>query len=656
MSKNIDSIDPLEAKSSQNTTAAHAAIRREIENILCSYVGWFDTFSELIQNSLDSIDERRASEKKGSSYKPELRIIIDLKGNSLTVSDNGTGLSEEKYRQFLAPSFSFKSGKTRGHKGVGATFLAYGFNYIQIATKTPNFSFTGKMENARKWLSDPAPASNPLIVKDKFPAADAGFAQFDSGVSVTVRFDNSTTPGDLGWMKATTAAVWKDLLLLKTGLGSTTGKVPVKVAIIVRPKVGAEDKVELSEVEYLWPHLLVKKSKKLSEIQTKGAELYKKRGKDYRMPAAFRNLDCIYQSISAAELGKLLTLSADENSLVTKHTPAIYICYTHSARVWSDYNDSLNIRSGVEALKPGIQIAANSMPHGEVVQIPLKRNIGRQNQVHFVAHFDNCKADLGRKGFQKEIVSFCEEIAKRLIEGPFQNERHALRPATGAKTDLKRESDLDAWKDEMEQHEKSSPLELSNPNFFLPEQKISITSVPTREQDVIALFNQLIAGGVIRGIKIMSTNERFTYDGMYRVSFSPPKENHLYHAKTNPLGISGDNFHNDGFVTKPKILEYKLTLDGLMEDLESGDKNEKDMGLVVVWETGEQYLERYHILSLLDDDNLNERQYHGVTHVMQNYQTSTRVMDLIVLSELIQRLNDPQASAKAQKKKYDDPT
>src|SRR6476660_7433979 len=90
-----DPIDPLEAKSAQGTAAAQAAIKREIENILSSYVGWFDPFSELIQNALDSTDERAEFERP--DYKPQIRIIIDVKDNALTVSDNGTGLSKEKY-------------------------------------------------------------------------------------------------------------------------------------------------------------------------------------------------------------------------------------------------------------------------------------------------------------------------------------------------------------------------------------------------------------------------------------------------------------------------------------------------------------------------------------------------------------------------------
>lgn len=644
-------IDPLRAKAAHGTAAAQAAIKREIENILSSYVGWFDPFSELIQNALDSTDERAESE--GPDYQPKIRIIIDVKENTLTVSDNGTGLTKEKYEQFLAPSFSFKSGRTRGHKGVGATYLAYGFNSIQITTTTPDYDYVAKMEGARKWLSDPSPATNPLLIFDKAGCADPGFKEFDRGVSVTVRFDKTTVPGDLSWIKADSVHAWKAILLTKTGLGAVRGKAKANVHIAVRSKAGVWTRVDVPDAEYNWPHRLVPKARRLRDVQAKADELYARDGKDFRMPATFRGLDALYDQYTADELGDYIALADDEKEIVERYMPTMYMFYAYSTKVFTTYNESLDLRAKVEILKAGIQIAANNMPQGEVIQIPLLKNIGRQNQVHFVAHFENCKPDLGRKGFQKEVISFCETVARKLIEGPFLKQRAAFRPATGAKSDLSRESAIDDWKDEMEEHEKSAPLTLNNPNFFLPTKKISITSTPTREQDVIALFNQLVAGGVIRGLRIMSTNERFTYDGMYKIAFTPPKENHIFDAEKNPLGITEENFHADNFVSKPRILEYKFSLDGLIEDVESGEKNAKDLGLVVVWETGKMYQQNFHIVSLLDEDNLAERQYHGVTHVIQDYQSNQRVMDMIVLSELIEYLNDPAGTVAKQKAKYD---
>jgi light-regulated signal transduction histidine kinase (bacteriophytochrome) len=125
------SFDPLKVKLNANSEAQVNALRREIENILKSYVGWYDPFCEVIQNAIDSVEKRS---QFSENYHPSIWIIIDIKNNQLVVTDNGVGLTQQQFEQFLAPYFSFKSGDTRGRKGAGATYLAYGFNYIQVCT------------------------------------------------------------------------------------------------------------------------------------------------------------------------------------------------------------------------------------------------------------------------------------------------------------------------------------------------------------------------------------------------------------------------------------------------------------------------------------------------------------------------------------------
>lgn len=206
----------------------------------------------------------------------------------------------------------------------------------------------------------------------------------------------------------------------------------------------------------------------------------------------------------------------------------------------------------------------------------------------------------------------------------------------------------------MLKHEGDYPLSLTNQNFFLPTKQVSITSIPTREQDVIALFNQLIAGGVIRGIRIMSTNERLTYDGLFRIAFDLEAEKYSHNSETNPLGIDASTAEElKGIITDPKILEYKYSLDGLVEDFESGDKNSKDIELAIVWSTGDLYKERYSITSFLVPENISLRQYHGVTHMLCDIESGARVMDLIVLEELINYLNQHDDCVAHQRVKYE---
>ncbi|MBV7331810.1 hypothetical protein KFU94_26990 [Chloroflexi bacterium TSY] len=248
------------------------------------------------------------------------------------------------------------------------------------------------------------------------------------------------------------------------------------------------------------------------------------------------------------------------------------------------------------------------------------------------------------------------EVSRKIADGPLLKLRRHLRANTGKKHNLKRETQVDNWKREMEQHEDTYPLEIANKNFFLPSNHISITSLPTREQDVIALFNQLLAGGVIRGIKVMSTNERLTYDGLVRIVVEPPAKHHVYDEELNPLGV--DSFTLDDFDvpfrSAARILEYKFSLDGLIEDIDDGSKNSNDISLVICWGTGDLYQKNYHISSLLDPDNLGLREYHGITHIMTNLNTNQKEMDLIVLEELIKYLNNPKAEIENQVAKYED--
>ena len=243
--------DPLQAKYAGTQEVVIKALKREIQNILGSYVGWFDPFCELIQNALDAVEERSKLQEKG--YVPLVIVLIDLQKNRVAVTDNGIGFEEQQYTKFLAPNFSFKSGNTRGHKGVGSTYLAYGFNYIQISTKSPDFSAKGKMINARKWLFDDNPAGNPLVVPDDEDTIEPSFNEIDRGVSICVQYDEMTSPKDLSWMKMSNAENWLKVLRVKTGLGAIIGNSGIKVRVKVINKDGKLSLSEHSGIEYLRP-------------------------------------------------------------------------------------------------------------------------------------------------------------------------------------------------------------------------------------------------------------------------------------------------------------------------------------------------------------------------------------------------------------------
>lgn len=649
--------DPLEFKNTKINDAALGALKREISNILSSYVGWYDPFCELVQNALDAVEARASTERSAGSlsYEPRVDIFIDLDDNVLVVTDNGIGLDKEKFEQFLAPNFSFKTGPTRGHKGVGATYVAYGFNYMRVSTRVPGFEASGRIVGAREWVRGNASGANPKVEPDSSEHIDPQFNKNDRGVSVTVRFDDGTHPRRLDWIKADTAEKWAKILSVKTGLGSIVEDQNLNVNIRVK-SLGKVTELHNRGTSYLWLHSIAAKKARFREIEATSEALFKKFGVGHRMPDKYRNLDFIYDTWDATDLGRLVggSLDGDEREVLKRHNPTVSFEFGYTAKLWTQFNESLGLRKDYKILTAGIQLAANNMPQGETIVIPLNRNIGRQNQLHFLFHFDDYTPDLGRKGFHRELSDFAKTVSKNVTENHLAKYRNLLKANTGVAPDLVRELKIGEWKKEMLAHESFEPLNLNSKHFFKPTERVSITSAPTREQDVIALFNQLVAGGVIRGIRVMSTNERFTYDGLYKVAFDLSEDIYTYDREQNPLGVSSEVAQAlKGRVTDPRVLEYKYSLDGLIEDFESQDKNINDVDLCIVWNTGEMYKERYGITSLLMPENVDQRQYHGVTHILSDVETGAKHCDLIVLSELVSSLNSPQETADQQRQKYE---
>lgn len=206
--------DPLEEEFSAELVGS--IMKRQIKNILKSYTGWYDPLSELIQNALDAIDNRK---EKENGYTPSIRIKIDLKENIICVTDNGLGFTEDQFKSFLAPNVSFKQNGPRGNKGVGATYLAYGFNYLQIGTKTADFSFVGTIKGGREWVEDELGTKmRPKIQESKL--IHEAFREIDQGSTFCLKLTGDyIRPKDLKWVGANTAEQWEVVLRVKTPLG-----------------------------------------------------------------------------------------------------------------------------------------------------------------------------------------------------------------------------------------------------------------------------------------------------------------------------------------------------------------------------------------------------------------------------------------------------
>lgn len=121
----------------------------------------------------------------------------------------------------------------------------------------------------------------------------------------------------------------------------------------------------------------------------------------------------------------------------------------------------------------------------------------------------------------------------------------------------------------------------------------------------------------------------------------------MLHANTN-AGRS-ELEHKGTYNSRPWVLEYKYNLDALIREFENEEKKENEINLIIAWETGELWRKSYQVTSLLDLDNLHLREFHGLTHIFQS--GNSKVFG-IILSELIEYLNDIKSSQQTQKLKY----
>ncbi|QNF33640.1 ATP-binding protein [Adhaeribacter swui] len=632
--------DPLLSSKEADSEIISAAQKREIKNILKSYVGMYDSFSELIQNAMDAVD-KRAALKLDSNYFKKIWLTIDLSENSFSITDNGIGFNEKEFKSFLAPNISFKGdSESRGNKGVGATYIGYGFDYLQFGTKGNGHTYSGELIGGRDWVEDyRGIKTRPIVKPVKINNED--FDKIERGSTFKIKFGGENTrPKDLSWYTATTPDQWMYLLLVKTPLGSidylTGGNSCIKFDLKVIMKSGEENTLTDIEAKYLYPHLKIKASVNLKEVLTAQQTLIKQ-GKDAsKIPQKFSKSNGLYEFFTTEELKELRNGEKEFENHIEEYKIEAYGYFTYSTSVWDQFNDSIaKLRRGYRVLKGGLQLANNHMPQGELIAIPLTSNIGYQNQCHVIVHFKDADPDLGRKGFQPELKETAEKISVSIVNR-FKKWKDLLKTDTGVKPDIVKEVELHEWIKQQEYHESTKPLILNNKNFFAPINEISITSEPQSEQDVIVLFNQLIAGGVIRGIKLLATSQTKQYDGVYKFVVKEPISNHVFDKELNPLGVEELHFKTE-HTSPPKILEYKYNLDALIHEFESGYKNEKDIHLVITWEMGTEWRKNYEAISFLDLDNLHQRDFHGLTHVLNSGNTNFYV---IALKELIIFLND----------------
>ncbi|WP_369027283.1 ATP-binding protein [Qipengyuania sp. RANM35] len=655
----IDGFDPLATDygATENEALLNDANRRIVQNILKSYTGYYDLFAETIQNSLDAMESKQRL-LDDNSYKPKLWITIDIKNESVRVVDNGTGMSMDEFRFFLKPNVSFKDPKgNRGQKGVGATFLAYGFSVLRTHTRSKGGDIAAILRNGRQWAQDHGGTiPRPAFEAEDFRVPELSPGETGTAVEVILSGLSGERPRDLSWQGARNAKQWYDVLRIKSPLGGVylhSSKFFPRVWLKVVDLDGSESIHEAEQPEYFYPHEM--EDIKVATVKDVEASLQKIQGsaeqRFAKLGSEFKRLDCLWeiydkQNLVDAEGWFASALDDEDRSLIERHNVVIYAAFLRSAKMWATFNDDeLKLRKGQRIIHGGLQMASDFMVQGDLSIIPLTSTIGYQANTHVVAHFTDGSPDMGRKVFQPELKELADKIAVRCVT-IFKRYLQHLKPDTGA-TGGAPDRDLHEWKKAQEEYRNKSGLSLSFEGG-----KIAILSKPQQEQDVIALFHELIGRGALYGYEFFATSQHDRYDSLFQLNYTD-EDRAKFSKANNLLGV--DSSLGFPYLSEPRVLEYKFDLDALVREFASEVKYPSHINLVVCWKAEKQWREKYYLNSLLVGDEGGARLSFGATHqAFPDSGGSQPDFEVIILEDLLNFITDPEGEIARQKIRYKD--
>jgi hypothetical protein len=407
--------------------------KANLRGILDSYHGDWDSLIEPVQNAVDALDTKFSNSKKNSSEKPEIEIVINQKIGIVRVSDNGTGIGADEAKLALYPNYTSKpyypAGTTkrslRGHKGVGLTFLAFGFNLLRYCSRKDNQFFSGEMSGGRLWVDGQDDAEPPKVMPSNYcPEFLEGRP---SGFSVEVLIGNEffqrVSLSWLGWhyvIRCLTAAGYCDINELLPW--NKNAVVSLKVIDLngtkVTPPAGYSDNLPL---EYFFPDNILKCCN-LDDYFSKYHDMTEP-------PTSEKNK---YEALFVRwETDKIESVLFDKGNIDDKqsnryaqylftkqHFPSIYAMFTHSQRVWKDRLDQEYSNDKRRRFwRPGIQVVTQQMPTGQIQEVSLPFRAGNRDRFFMLVEIPDAKPDYGRKGFKADINAYVQYIAIELILG-----------------------------------------------------------------------------------------------------------------------------------------------------------------------------------------------------------------------------------------------
>ena len=164
-------------------------------------------------------------------------------------------------------------------------------------------------------------------------------------------------------------------------------------------------------------------------------------------------------------------------------------------------------------------------------------------------------------------------------------------------------------------------------DFFLNREDLELSGlanrkVPRDENDVIALFFELLGRGNIKGYQSFGLSQKDAYDGRFILIRSGDETEQAIPADDRQLSA----------------VEFKLLASFLIRDLEREAKDARELKLVIAWDEGSSNSDQYGFADIEHSRFYPNNVYQGVTLYLQNTRSGSQIQ-VLLLKTIIEELN-----------------
>lgn len=662
-------------------------IRDRASEVVRAYRHSWDVYSELIQNSVDAINrryrilndpdfylygeirERFPDFESDMSYTGRIEIKVDVRDREIEIRDNGVGIVREDIEEFLLPEGTDKSmGQEYGFKGYGLTYVAFiskkfylaSQPFVPASSQAHEFSLRGLFD----WLtsdngevpfpSEPIPDTVPIeddfddewstIVKVKlFDDYSTRFPAVSSAEQAIELTDSERRLEGFKYILRTRTAIGNTRVLF-----STAPIVPITVTLSVIFPDGST--VEDTTVPYQYCH-----PREHREIAADAYEFADYVERLHR--AGFtRNFRGLYHTVKDETVGERRPIECD------------YALGVISSRRLSNIEAELGLdefETGDVGISYGVYLAIDGMPTG--LRIDDWDTKGAFLKRYFVvvdASLDvSDQLDPGRKGISRYYAQKISDRAIELLNSSTVGSSDPLARYAARYLDHGRgredgglptqdfQERLIQVRDEGTQQEEANP-ELLNKLRAVS----SLTFFPTDEQEVIALFYELLTEEFIKGYRTLYLGgSRAAYDAAFEYEIDCVEDN--IHPE-DALGIGQvlvENVkgrgrttyvHSDHYAGRtylPQLcVDFKRNIGGFLDEViqrsSSSSKHPQMIDLLITWdsEIPASISSTAYTIDLLPD---NRRVFHSTTHRLGLIREYSTEIWCIVLKEVLNRIS-----------------